>query len=293
MKKLLFKGSCTALVTPFDDRGKVNYNELEKMIEFQISNGTKALVILGTTGENATLTKKEKIEIIKFALKLVAHRVPIIAGAGSNSTAETIRLCSTYENLGVDGLLIVTPYYNKCTQNGLIEHYSIIASHTFLPIILYNVPSRTGVNLLPETVKQLSSVSNIVGIKQASGNIEQAMEIVRLCGDNITLYSGDDALTYPMLALGAKGSISVVGNIEPKLLNLMFDYYFNGQLDKAREIHYMLLPLIKSLFLEVNPIPIKFALKLYGFNVGVPRLPLTPLLNDNRKIIQNIYHELN
>lgn len=293
MKKIIFKGNCTAIITPFDSKGKVNFGEFEKLIEFQVQNGVSAIVFLGTTGESATLSHREKIEIIKFAVKTISGRVPVIVGAGSNDTLSTISFCTEVEKLGGDALLLVTPYYNKCTQNGLIEHYTAISKSVNLPIILYNVPSRTGVNMQPHTVYELSKLKNIVGIKEASGNIEQAMEINRLCGDNIAIYSGDDALTFPMLSVGAVGGISVVGNIEPKLVSLMYNHYFAGNHKKAREIHYLLLPLIKSLFCEVNPIPIKYALSQYGFAVGSPRLPLTKLGYENQKLLKDIIKEFN
>lgn len=292
MKKILFKGNCTAIATPFTVDNKINYGEFEKLIEYQIQNGTSAIVFLGTTGEAPTLTPKEKKSIVEFAVKVVNHRVPVIVGAGSNSTSEAIEKSKAYQKYDIDGLLHVTPYYNKATQEGLIKHFTSIAQNTDLSIILYNVPSRTGVNLLPQTAYELSSVKNIVGIKEASGNIEQIMEINRLCGNNLAIYSGDDMLTYPSLSVGAIGGISVVGNIEPKLLSLMYQFYEAGQYEKSLFIHQSLMPVIKALFCEVNPIPIKYALSLYGFNVGNPRLPLTPLTLDNKLKIKSLIKEL-
>lgn len=293
MKKILFKGNCTAIVTPFTKDNKINYNEFEKLIEYQLQNETNAIVFLGTTGEVATLTAKEKRNIIEFAVKVVNHRVPVIVGAGSNNTIDAIDKSKAYQKYDIDGLLHVTPYYNKATQEGLIAHFSAIAQSVDLPIILYNVPARTGVNITPQTVCELSHIRNIVGIKEASGNIEQIMEINRLCGNNISIYSGDDMLTYPSLSVGAIGGISVIGNIEPKLLSLMYKYYDDGQYEKSLFIHQSLMRLIKALFCQVNPIPVKYALSLYGFNVGNPRLPLTPLSAENRLKIKDIVNELN
>ena len=294
MKKKLFYGNCTAIITPFClDTGKVNYKEFEKLIDYQINNGTQAIVFIGTTGESPTLTKVEKTSIVKFAVNYVNHKIPVIVGAGSNSTSEAIEKTKLYEKLGADALLHVTPYYNKATQEGLIQHYTKIAESTSLPIILYNVPARTGTNITPQTVYKLSYIANIIAIKEASGNINQAMEIKRLCGDNISLYSGDDALTYPMLGIGAEGAISVIGNIEPKLISLMYKFYKSNEFEKSLTLHNALLPLINALFCEVNPIPVKYALSLYGFNSGEPRLPLTKLTYENQKLIKQLVKELN
>ena len=294
MKNKLFFGNCTAIITPFClDTGKVNYKEFERLIDYQINNGTSAIVFMGTTGESPTLTKAEKLNIVKFAVNYVNHKIPVIVGAGSNNTVDAISKSRAYEKLGVDALLQVTPYYNKATQEGLIKHFTSIADSTGLPIILYNVPARTGVNIAPQTVLELSYHPRIVGIKEASGNINQAMEIKRLCGDKIALYSGEDALTYPMLSIGCEGAISVIGNVEPKLISLMYKFYQAGEYDKSLTIHNSLLPLINALFCEVNPIPVKYALTLYGFNAGNPRLPLTKLTYENQKLIKQLVKDLN
>lgn len=278
----IFKGSATALVTPFSNSGdKINFDTLKKLIDFQIENGTKALIILGTTGEASTITFEERKKIIECAVSHTKKRVPIIAGAGSNDTMTAILNSKTYEKLGVDGLLIVTPYYNKSTQKGLIEHYTKIATSVDLPIILYNVPGRTGVNILPSTVKELSKIKNIVAIKEASGNLEQISEIARLCENEIDIYSGDDALVLPILSLGGKGVISVVSNIAPLLTSKLCESFFDGKLEQSRKYQFMLKPLIKALFSEVNPIPVKTALNLMNFNAGILRLPLTSMEKEN------------
>ena len=282
---MIFSGLCPAIVTPFGKSGKVNYSAFKKLIDYQINNGANAIVFIGTTGEGSTLTQLERRSIIKFAVDYVNGRVPVIIGAGSNSTKDAIEKSIECELLGADALLHVPPYYNKCTQNGLIEHFSSIAKAVNIPIILYNVPSRTGVNIQPQTVQELSKIKNIIGIKEASGNIEQVEEIARLCGDDFAIYSGDDALTLPILSLGGKGVISVVGNILPMEMAELCNSYFAGNIDRARNIQYKLNPLIKLLFKEVNPIPIKGAMKLVGIDCGNPRLPLSKA---NAKIIQEI-----
>ncbi len=272
----LFKGACTALVTPFTSDEKVNFECLKKQIEHQIDNNISAIVFLGTTGEASTMTNEEKDSVVKFAVKQVNKRIKVIAGSGSNCTKTAIETCQRYEKLGVDALLVVTPYYNKATQNGLIAHYNAIANSVKVPIIIYNVPGRTGLNILPATVKELSKNKNIIAIKEASGNIEQMAEIHRLCKEDIDIYSGDDALILPALSIGAKGVISVASNIIPRQMNeicLAFEY---GRLSLAKDIQLALLPLIKLLFSEVNPIPIKKAMEIAGFDVGAPRLPLLP-----------------
>ena len=290
----LFNGYCPAIITPMNSSGtKINFDKFRELINFQIENGAKAIVFLGTTGEPSTLSDKEKIEVIKFAVGEVGGRVPVIAGAGSNCTKTAINLVRKYEELGVDGILSVTPYYNKCTQFGLIKHYEEIAKSTSLPIILYNVPSRTGVNMLPETVLKLSKVPNIVGLKEASGNIEQIMKIIKIVDDNFSVFSGDDALTYSILAIGGKGVISVAGNIIPDKMNRLCESFFNGNIERSRIIQLELLDFIKALFIEVNPIPIKMALNLAGFKVGGLRLPLTSIQKENQQKLKNEMKILN
>ena len=290
MKKTIFRGVATALVTPFSEDGtKVDFKAFKKLIDNQIENGVSALVFLGTTGEPATMTQDECDEVIKFAVDYVNHRVPVIAGAGGNNTRVTIEKSKRYEEFGVDALLHVTPYYNKATQNGLVEHFTQIANSTHLPIILYNVPGRTGVNILPATLKTLSKIPNIVAVKEASGNIEQITEIIRTCGEDLPVYSGDDGLTYSVLALGGIGVISVASNVVPKRMSELCSSYFYGDIKKSREIQFELLPLIKTLFIEVNPIPVKSALSHLGIISPALRLPLTPMSEENKqKLITEI-----
>lgn len=290
MKITLFRGVATALVTPFSEDGtKVDYEAFEKLIDNQIQNGVSALVFLGTTGEPATMTQEECDEVIKFAVGYVNHRVPVIAGAGGNNTRVAVEKSKRYEAYGVDALLHVTPYYNKATQNGLVAHFTQIANSTNLPIILYNVPGRTGVNLLPQTLKTLSTIPNIVAVKEASGNIEQITEIIRTCGEDLPVYSGDDGLTYSVLALGGIGVISVASNVVPKRMSELCSSHFCGDIKKSREIQFELLPLIKTLFVEVNPIPVKAALSHLGIISPALRLPLTQMTEENKqKLITEI-----
>ncbi len=290
MKKEIFRGVATALVTPFiQDGTKIDFDAFAKLIEEQIANGVSALVFLGTTGEPATMTQDECDEVIKFAVKHVNHRVPVIAGAGGNNTRVAVEKSKRYESFGVDALLHVTPYYNKATQSGLVEHYTQIASAVKVPIILYNVPGRTGVNIQPSTLKILSKIPNIVAVKEASGNIEQITEIIRICGDDMPVYSGDDGLTYSILALGGIGVISVASNVVPKQMHNLCETYFAGDINKSRDIQLALLPLIKSLFIEVNPIPAKTALAHLGKMSSTLRLPLTQMSDENK---QKLFAEL-
>lgn len=280
MKKLLFTGSGVAIVTPFNEEG-VDYSKLKELIEFQIANGSDAVIICGTTGESSTMTDKEQKDTIKFAVDIVAKRVPVIAGAGSNNTAHSVELSKYAQQVGADGLLLVTPYYNKTTQKGLIEHYTYIATHVDLPIILYNVPGRTGLNINPDTCYKLSKVPNIVAVKEASGNISQIAEIAALCGDDLYIYSGNDDQVVPLLALGAKGVISVMANIIPKDTHNMVQKFLTGDLEGSRTLQLSTINLIKALFIEVNPIPIKEAMNILGYNVGQCRLPLTTMGDKN------------
>ena len=282
MKKILFKGCGTAISTPFNDNG-VNYEEFGKLIEFQIENGCDALIVCGTTGESSTMTKEEKKNTIKFAVDKVNKRIPVIAGTGGNNTLEVIEMSKYAESVGADGLLIVTPYYNKTTQQGLIEHYKLIASNTELPIIIYSVPSRTGLNVEPNTCLELSKVSNIVAIKEASGNLSQVAKIKALCKDELTVYSGNDDQILPILSLGGLGVISVLSNIAPKYTHDMIQNYFEGRTSEATEMQLKCIDLVNSLFCEVNPIPVKAALNLLGYNYGFPRLPLVEMTNGGRE----------
>lgn len=284
MKKILFKGCGTAISTPFDENG-VNVKEFQKLINNQIENGVDSIIVCGTTGESSTMTEEEKEIAITCAVKTSNGRIPIIAGTGGNNTLKVIENCRKAESLGVDGFLIVTPYYNKCTQQGLIEHYKIIAKNTSLPIILYNVPSRTGVNILPATCLELSKIDNIVAIKEASGNISQVAEIAHLCGDNLHIYSGNDDQILPILSLGGLGVISVLSNIKPKYTHEMIENFFNGNISEATQMQLNAIPLINALFSEVNPIPVKSALNYIGYNFGIPRLPLTKMSTEKEKIL--------
>ena len=286
MKKILFEGCATAIATPFTESG-VNYEEFGKLIDFQIEQGIDALVVCGTTGESATMTNTERKETFSFAVKKVNSRVPVIIGTGSNCTATAIELTKYAESIGADGALVVTPFYNKATQSGLIEHYKAIASSTNLPIIMYSVPSRTGVNILPKTCLELSKISNIVAIKEASGNLSQIAEIASLCGDELTIYSGNDDQTLPILSLGGKGVISVLSNVAPKKTSKMVHDYLSGNFEDAKKVQLESIGLINALFCEVNPIPVKAALNMLGYNFGTPRLPLTPLSDANKIALEN------
>lgn len=286
MKKILFKGCGTAISTPFDENG-VNFKEFERLIEDQIQSKVDAIIVCGTTGEASTMTTKEKIETMKCAVKTSNGRIPIIAGTGGNNTKQVIEYSKQVEKLGVDGLLIVTPYYNKCTQNGLIEHYKEIAKNVSSPIILYNVPSRTGVNIEPETCLELSKIENIVAIKEASGNLSQVAEIAHLCGDNLNIYSGNDDQIVPVLSLGGIGVISVLSHVLPEYTHNMTHNFLKGDIKKATKMQLNVIPLCKALFSEVNPIPVKAALNILGYNYGIPRLPLTKMSIEKEEILKN------
>lgn len=263
----------------------VNFDEFKKLIEFQISEGIDALIVCGTTGEAATMTDSERKETIKFAIDTVASRVPVIIGTGSNNTAAAIEMSKYAESVGADGLLVVTPYYNKATQNGLVAHFRAIAESVKVPIIVYSVPSRTGVNITPETCLELSKISNIVAIKEASGNLSQIANIAHICGDNLHIYSGNDDQVLPILSLGGLGVISVLSNIAPRKTSKMVHDFLDGNIEEARKVQLDSIPLVNALFSEVNPIPVKEALNIMGYNYGTPRLPLTPLTEKNREIL--------
>ena len=287
----IFKGAAVAIITPMTETQEVNYEKLGELIEEQIAGGTDAIVICGTTGEASTLSHEEHLDAIKYTVEKVNHRIPVIAGTGSNSTETAIYLSQEAEKYGVDGLLLVSPYYNKATQKGLIAHFTAIADSVKVPVILYNIQGRTGVNIAPETIVYLfNNVENIVAVKEASGNIEQITEIIRICGDDMPVYSGDDGLTYSILALGGAGVISVASNVVPKQMSELCSSYFCEDIKKAREIQFELLPLIKTLFVEVNPIPAKTALSYLGMIGPALRLPLTPMSDENK---QKLINELN
>ena len=287
MKKTIFEGCGTAIVTPFTEDG-VNFEEFRKLIEFQIENKVDAIIVCGTTGEASTMTTEEKKETIKFAIDVVAKRTKVIVGTGSNNTIVAVEMSKFAEEAGADGILVVTPYYNKTTQQGLIAHYTEIAKSVKLPIIMYSVPGRTGVNILPETCKELSKIENIVAIKEASGNISQVAKIASLCKDELTIYSGNDDQIIPVLSLGGKGVISVLSNIMPKYTHDMTKKYFEGKVEEATEMQLDVIDLIDALFIEVNPIPVKHALNLMGFNFGKPRLPLIEMSTKNKELMENV-----
>lgn len=283
---MIFRGTATALITPFTKDDKVDVKALCEIVERQIASGVDALVALGTTGEPATLSEEEKKQVVEVCIKQTRGRVPVIVGAGSNSTRHAIETCRMAQNLGADGLLVVTPYYNKCTQEGLVEHYGAIADSTSLPIICYNVSSRTGVNMLPETFARIATRKNVVGIKEASGNMEQIEKCLALCPDKVI--SGDDALTLPIMAMGGLGVISVASNVCPKYVSDMTHYALDGEWERARKMQLALLPLISALFCEVNPIPIKKAMEIKGYCTSKLRLPLTSITQNNAEKLAKI-----
>ena len=282
-KNTLFTGAGVAIVTPFNNDGSVNYDALGEMLEYQIANSTDAIIICGTTGEASTLTDDEQIAVIEYTVKKVNKRIPVIAGAGSNDTAHGMQLAKRAEAVGSDGLLIVTPYYNKTTQRGLIKYYKDMAGAVDIPIIMYSVAGRTGVNIAPSTVKALCEVENIVAIKEASGNISQVAEIAALCGDEMDIYSGNDDQIVPLMSLGGKGVISVLSNVAPKYTHDMVQSYLDGDVKKACDMQLGAIDLIKNLFIEVNPIPVKEALNMMGKNAGAFRAPLLEMADENRE----------
>ena len=275
----IFKGAGVAIVTPMNEDGSVNYEKFGELIEFQIANGTDAIIVCGTTGESSTLTHEEHLDVIRYCVKVVNKRIPVIAGTGSNCTETAIYLSTEAEKAGVDGLLIVTPYYNKCTQKGLAEHFTLIANSVKLPIILYNIPGRTGgVLIQPETVVKLcKEVENIVGVKDATGNISGVAKVMHLADGCVDLYSGNDDQVVPILSLGGKGVISVLSNVAPQQTHDMCAKFFAGDVEGSRKIQLDALPVIDGLFCEVNPIPVKKAMNLQGLNAGPLRRPLTEM----------------
>lgn len=287
MKKAIFKGVGTAIVTPFDAHGNINYKEFKRLIELQIKNGVSAIIVCGTTGEAATLTKEEKQEVIRCCVKVVDKRIPVIAGIGSNNTKEVVENEKYAEQVGVDGLLVVTPYYNKTTQVGLLAHFKQVASQTSLPIILYNVPSRTGMNILPSTYQELSHINNIVATKEANGDIASMIKTKHLCGDELQIYSGNDDLIVPTLSVGGMGVISVLSNVLPKYTSTMVQHYFKGNIQQATKMQLDIIDFVNLLFKEVNPIPVKAALNFLGYDVGKPRLPLLEASRDLKNEVRN------
>ncbi|MBR4935265.1 MAG: 4-hydroxy-tetrahydrodipicolinate synthase [Anaerotignum sp.] len=282
----IFTGAGTALVTPMNADGSVNFAKMKELIEFQIENSIDALIICGTTGEASTMSDEVQVECVRFAKEVAAGRCPIIAGAGSNDTAHCIELAQACEKAGADGVLLVTPYYNKATQKGLIMHYTAIANAINIPIILYNVPGRTGCNLAPKTVAELAKVENIVAVKEASGNLSQVAEIAALCGPDFDIYSGNDDQILPVLSLGGKGVISVLSNVAPKETHDMVMNYLNGDTKSATKLQLDAIELINALFCEVNPIPVKAALNLMGYEVGSCKLPLCDMEPKNLETLR-------
>lgn len=284
----LFRGAGVALVTPFHEDGSVNYEKLAELVEEQIAGGTDAIIACGTTGEAATMSEEEHMDVIRFIIKAVNHRIPVIAGTGSNCTATAIDLSKQAEEAGAEGVLLVTPYYNKATQGGLIQHYEAVAGAISLPCILYNVPSRTGVTIQPETMAYLyQHVENIVGVKDATGNISMITKLMSLVDENFLLYSGDDDQIVPLLSVGASGVISVLSNVAPRQTHEICQKWFDGDIKGAREAQFKAYPLIKALFAEVNPIPVKAALNLMGKNVGALRLPMTEATDSTKALLKD------
>ena len=288
MKKTIFQGVATAIVTPMTENG-IDYDALGRFIEFQIKAKVDAIVVMGTTGENATIEPEDQKEVIRFTVEKVNKRVPVIAGTGTNDTAHVLKNTKNACEVGADAVLVVTPYYNKATQKGLIQHFTLVADTSTVPVILYNVPGRTGCNLLPETVAALAEHPNIVGIKEAAGNMAQMVKLRQLCGDKIDIYSGEDGLIVPMMAMGAKGVISVLSNVVPREAAAMSDACLKGDYAKASQMQCDLLPLIDLLFCEVNPIPAKAAVSALGFGENYLRLPLTPMEEANK---EKLYKEM-
>lgn len=282
MKKTIFKGAATAIITPMNNDGSVNFEQLKNLVDSQIEAGIDALVVCGTTGEKSTLNYKEHVDVIKAVVDYTAKRVPVIAGAGSNDTAYSVGLCQEAIDVGADALLMVTPYYNKTSQAGLVAHYTYVADRVDAPIIVYNVPSRTGVNILPETYAELAKHKNIVAAKEANGDIASVVKTRFLCGDDLAIYSGNDDQIVPMLSVGGSGVISVLSNVAPADTHKMCEEYFKGNVKEAADLQIKYISLINALFSDVNPIPVKEALNIMGFNAGPCRLPLVPMSDAKR-----------
>ncbi|MEA4827580.1 MAG: 4-hydroxy-tetrahydrodipicolinate synthase [Clostridium sp.] len=288
----LFKGSGVALVTPFKN-GEVDFKKLEELLNWHVESGTDAIIICGTTGEASTMTETEKKETIKFTVDVINKRIPVIAGTGSNNTAASISMSKWAESIGVDGLLVITPYYNKTTQKGIYEHFKAINDSVNVPIIIYNVPGRTGLNITPKTLLRLCELKNLVAIKEASGNLSQVAEMKALCRDRLDIYSGNDDQIVPILSLGGIGVISVVANLYPKETHNICELYMNGKNAEALKLQLDMLELINSLFIETNPIPVKTAMNLSGMNVGNLRLPLCDMEESNLKVLKAAMDKFN
>ncbi len=286
MKNTIFTGAAIAIITPMNEDGSINFSVLGEMIDDQIANGTDAVVICGTTGEASTMSDEEHLECIRFAVEKTAKRVPVIAGTGSNDTAYAVKLSKEAEEVGADGLLLVTPYYNKTTQKGLIAHFTAIADAVNIPIILYNIPGRTGMNMEVSTIKELANHKNIVAVKEASGNISYAAKLIAECGDVIDVYSGNDDMIVPLMSLGAKGVISVLSHVIPKQTHDMVQYCLDNNYAEATKLQIEYLDLINNLFIEVNPIPAKAALNMMGINAGPCRLPLCDMSDEHKAVLR-------
>lgn len=289
MKKTIFQGMATAMVTPMDAQGDIDYDAMGRFIDWQIDSGINALVVMGTTGENATIEPEDQTAVIRYTVERAAGRIPVIAGTGTNNTEHVLRNTREACRVGADAVLVVTPYYNKATQNGLIKHFYTVADASTVPVIVYNVPGRTGVNIQPKTLAALAEHPNIAGVKEASGNMAQMVEMAAVCGDKMDIYSGEDALTVPMMAMGAKGTISVLSNVVPRESVAMTDACLAGDYKTAAAWQCRLLPLINALFSEVNPIPAKAAVSAMGFGEDSLRLPLTPMEDATRR---KLYEEM-
>ena len=282
----IFEGAGVAIITPFHTDGSIDYDKFGEVIEQQIANQTDAIIVCGTTGESATMTHEEHLDVIRYCVEKVAHRIPVVAGTGSNCTETAVYLSQEAEKIGADGLLVVTPYYNKATQNGLYQHFKMVADSVKLPILLYNVPSRTGTTLQPETIVRLCrDVENIVGVKDATGNISQTAHLMSIADGCVDLYSGEDAIIVPMLSLGAKGVISVLSNVAPKETHDICAKFFEGDVKGSLDLQLKAIPLIEKLFCEVNPIPVKKAMELMGKDCGPLRMPLTELSPEHTKAL--------
>ena len=289
MKKTIFQGMATAMVTSMDAQGDIDYDAMGRFIDWQIDSGINALVVMGTTGENATIEPEDQTAVIRYTVERAAGRIPVIAGTGTNNTEHVLRNTREACRVGADAVLVVTPYYNKATQNGLIKHFYTVADASTVPVIVYNVPGRTGVNIQPKTLAALAEHPNIAGVKEASGNMAQMVEMAAVCGDKMDIYSGEDALTVPMMAMGAKGTISVLSNVVPRESVAMTDACLAGDYKTAAAWQCRLLPLINALFSEVNPIPAKAAVSAMGFGEDSLRLPLTPMEDATRR---KLYEEM-
>ena len=292
MKNTIFTGAGVAIVTPMNEDGSINYEEFGKIIDFQIENGTDAIIVCGTTGESSTMTDEEHKECIRYCVEKTAKRVPVIAGTGSNDTAYAIELSKEAESLGADGLLVVTPYYNKSSQRGLVAHFTAIADAVNIPIILYNIPGRTGVNIAIDTYKQLGKHKNIVAVKEASGNLSYIAKLIAECGDPLDVYSGNDDQIVPIMSLGGKGVISVLSNVMPKEAHQIAQYCLDNNCAEAAKLQIKLLKFINNLFIEVNPIPVKEAMNMAGWKCGIGRMPLYPMADENRQILKDSMAEL-